>query len=346
MTSSTPSRSVLASAARSIAVRRRIADRIAKTPVLKSCAEQPANTKLYFKAENFQTTGSFKLRGAMAKLTSLPIDRPIITASSGNHGIACSHAARITGHNLTVVLPETVAPAKLAKVKSFGTEVILHGAEPGLAETHARQLAASGHYVYVSPYNDAEVIAGQGTIGLELLEQLQHIDNIFIAMGGGGLISGIGSVLKSFLPECCIIGVSATNSAALAASMAANQVVETKHFDTLADGIAGGLDAGSITLALASEVVDRVVHCSEEEIVIALNSLAWTEKQIVEGAAGLALAGYFAARDDCAGQVNVVLLCGANFDKAALLAAITTDSSLEENRLLGREKAMSITAKP
>jgi len=317
--------SVNAVAARSVVVRRRIRDHIVLTPVLKSCAVLPDKTELYLKAENFQITGSFKLRGAMAKLTSLPLDRPLITASSGNHGIACSHAARITGHNLTVVLPEAVAPAKPAKVKSFGTKVILHGAESGLAEMHAQQLAASGQYVYVSPYNDAEVIAGQGTIGLELLEQLQHIDNIFIAMGGGGLISGIGSVLKSFLPGCRIIGVSATNSAALAASMAANQVVETQHLDTLADGIAGGLDEGSITLALATEVIDRVVHCSEAEIVTALNSLAWTEKQIVEGAAGLALAGYFATQDDYAGQVNVVLLCGANFDKAALLAAMTTD---------------------
>lgn len=324
MTSPSPSRSVLASAARSMVVRRRIRDHITLTPVLKSCAAQPDKAELYFKTENFQTTGSFKLRGAVAKLTSLPIDRPLITASSGNHGIACSHAARMTGHKLTVVLPETVAPAKLAKVESYGPKVILHGAESGIAEMHARQLAAGGQFVYVSPYNDTEVIAGQGTIGLELLEQLQHIDNIFIAMGGGGLISGIGSVLKSFHPQCRIVGVSAENSAALAASMAADQVVETQHLDTLADGIAGGLDEDSITLALASEVIDRVVHCSEEDIVFALNSLAWTEKQIVEGAAGLALAGYFASQDDYAGQVNVVLLCGANFDKAALLAAIAT----------------------
>lgn len=325
MTTPPPSRSALASAARSIAVRRRIRDRIVMTPVLSSCSAQAGNAELYFKAENFQTTGSFKLRGAMAKLTSLPPDRPLITASSGNHGIACSHAARICGHNLTVVLPETVAQSKLAKIKNLGTEVILHGAESGLAEVHARQLADSGQFVYVSPYNDTEVIAGQGTIALELLEQLPHIDNIFVAMGGGGLISGIGSVLKAFLPQCRIIGVSATNSAALAASMAAGKVVETQHLDTLADGIAGGIDKGSITLALASEVIDRVVHCSEEEIVVALNSLAWSEKQIVEGAAALALAGYFATKEDYAGQVNVVLLCGANFDKEALLAAIATN---------------------
>lgn len=322
MTSSKPSKAVRASAARSVVVRRRILDHVVNTPLLKSCIALPDETDLYFKTENFQTTGSFKLRGAMAKLTSLPTDRPLITASSGNHGIACSHAARITGHRLTVVLPETVAPAKLAKVESFGTKVILHGAQSGLAEAHAQSLAAGGDYDYVSPYNDAEVIAGQGTIGLELLEQLQHIDNVFIAMGGGGLISGVGSVLRSHLPGCRIIGVSATNSAALAASITAGRIVETEHLDTLADGIAGGVDEDAMTLALASEVIDRVVHCSEDEIVAALGMLAWSEKQLVEGAAGLALAGYLAARQEYAGQTSVVVLCGANFDKAALLRAI------------------------
>ncbi|MEM9473429.1 MAG: pyridoxal-phosphate dependent enzyme [Pseudomonadota bacterium] len=322
MPSSKPSLSVLASAARSVAARRRIGGHIVTTPLLRSCLELPDGTELHFKTENFQTTGSFKFRGAMAKLTSLPTEQPLITASSGNHGIACSLAARMTGHRLTVVLPENVARAKLAKVESFGTEVILHGAESGLAETHARSLAAGGEYVYVSPYNDSEVVAGQGTIGLELLEQLPHIDNVFVSMGGGGLISGIGSVLKAHQPGCRIIGVSAANSAALAASMKAGRVVETQHLDTLADGVAGGVDEDAITLELATEVIDRVVNCSEEEIVSALRTLAWTEKQLVEGAAGLALAGYMADPDEYAGQVSVVVLCGANFDKAKLLQAV------------------------
>ncbi len=330
MPSSKPSQSVLASAARSVVTRRRISDQIVNTPVLKSCMELPDRTELYFKTENFQTTGSFKFRGAMAKLTSLPPDRPLITASSGNHGIACSLAAQITGHRLTVVLPENVARAKLAKVKSFGTEVILHGAEPGLAETHAQSLAAGGEYVYVSPYNDIEVIAGQGSIALELLEQLPHIDNVFVAMGGGGLISGIGSVLGSHLPGCRIIGVSASNSAALAASIVAGRVVETEHLDTLADGIAGGVDNDAVTLALATEVIDRVVHCSEQQIASALGMLAWTEKQLVEGAAGLALAGYLADQKEYAGQTSVVVLCGANFDNATLLRAIASWPGLDD----------------
>ena len=305
-------------AARSRSAQDRIAGHVLRTPLLPS-ATTPG---LFWKCENFQRTGSFKIRGALSKLTALPVDRPVITASSGNHGIACSQAAALTGHDLTVVLPENVSPAKLATIRSYGTKVLLHGADAGLAEAHAQAIAAGGGAVYVSPYNDAEVIAGQGTIGLELLDQLDRIDNVFVAMGGGGLISGIGAVLKSARPDIRVIGVSATASAALAASMVAGQVVETEHLDTLADGVAGGVDEGSVTLALAMAAVDRVVHCAEAEIAVALRHLAWGEHMLVEGAAALALAGYSQIAADCAGQTSVVVLCGANFDRARVLAVL------------------------
>ena len=159
----------------------------------------------------------------------------LITASSGNHGIACASAAQAFNRDMTVVLPETVAQAKLAKIKSYGVTVILEGAESGLAELHAQKLAAeTDGLIYVSPYNDVDVVAGQGSIGLELLDQHDSIDNIFISMGGGGLISGIGSVIKSFSPKTRIIGVAAKNSDALAASMVAGTVVETEYYATVA----------------------------------------------------------------------------------------------------------------
>ncbi|MGB7271527.1 MAG: pyridoxal-phosphate dependent enzyme, partial [Albidovulum sp.] len=191
-----------------------------------------------------------------------------------------------------MVLPETVDRSKLEKICSYGVEIILHGAESGKAEAHAQVLASSGEYEYISPYNDTDVIAGQGTIGLELLEQANRIDNIFISMGGGGLISGIGSVLKSSGRQTRVIGVSAQNSAALAASMVAGKVVDTDHLPTLADGVAGGMDADSPTLPMALEVVDKVLHCSEDEIAAALRGLVMAENILVEGAAVLALAGF------------------------------------------------------
>jgi threonine dehydratase len=286
------------------------------------CIESRTTKRLFFKTENFQHTGSFKLRGAMSKLTSLASDMPVITASSGNHGIACSHAAMTTGHKLTVVLPENVAKLKLEKIQSYGTKTILNPGDSGMAEQKAQDLAAHGNYVYVSPYNDPLVMSGQGTIGLELLEQLPDIDNVFISMGGGGLISGIGSAIKVASPDTKIIGVSAINSAALAASIRAGKVVETEHLDTLADGCAGGVDNDSITLSIASEVVDKMVDCSEAEIERALRFIAWKENMIVEGAAGLALAGYLADEAEFEGEINVVLLCGANFDQAKIKAVL------------------------
>ena len=310
-----PSEPVLALAAQSVVARSRIGAAIVETPCLRSRMEQPNGTELFLKCENFQGTGSFKLRGAMAKLTSLARDRRVVTASSGNHGIACSHAAQTTGHDLTVVLPEGVAKAKRARIESYGTRTLLHPGDAGLAERHARALAETEGYIYVSPYNDETVMQGQGTISLELLEQVREIDNVFVSMGGGGLISGVGAVLKAFSPETKIIGVSAENSAALAASIEAGRVVETEHLDTLADGCAGGLDDDALTLPLATEVIDRVVHCSEQQIAEALFQLAWTDNMIVEGAAALALAGYLSDEAAFAGQTNVALLCGANFDQ-------------------------------
>ena len=311
------------SAARSARALRRIKDMIYRTPLLPSRAlGDETGCDLRFKAENFQITGSFKIRGASSKMTMLEPGQKLITASSGNHGIASSRAASLSNQHLSVVLPETVAKTKLAKIRTYAVDVILHGTDPGKAEAHAQSLAASGEYSYVSPYNDLDVIAGQGTIGLELLEQADQIDNVFVAMGGGGLISGVGSVLKSFGTNTRIFGVAAKNSAALAASMQAGQVVETEHLETLADGVAGAVDEGSVTLPLAMSVVDEVVVCDEAEIVSALRRLALDENMLVEGAAALALAGFMQISDQLRGQTSIILLCGGNFDTDKVVSLI------------------------
>ncbi|WP_299500673.1 pyridoxal-phosphate dependent enzyme [uncultured Roseobacter sp.] len=322
-----PSPAVLALAANALAARYRNRDAVVETPCLISRDDRFAGSDLIFKCENFQTTGSFKLRGAISKLSTLPVTTPLITASSGNHGIACGHAAQIIGHDLRVVLPETVAKAKLAQIERYGAKPILYAGDSGLAERHARAVAADKGYVYVSPYNDNAIMAGQGTIALELLEQVPRFDRVYVSMGGGGLISGIGAVLKTCAPEIEVVGVSAENSGALAASLKAGHVVDTEHLPTLADGCAGGMDHDSLTFPIAREVIDRVVHCSEEQIEDALRHLAWTENLLVEGAAALALAAYMSEPDLPKGQTNVVLLCGANFDSAALQPILTQDTS-------------------
>ncbi|KXH45156.1 threonine dehydratase catabolic [Colletotrichum simmondsii] len=322
-------------AANAVQARSRIASHIYTTPLLPArTTGRDANARVLFKAENFQLTGSFKLRGATSKISASQATdsdshnnnnstEKLITASSGNHGIGAAHAANALNRSLTVVLPETVFPAKLAKIKALGATVILHGAETGLAEQHAQHLAASEGYTYISPYNDPLIVAGQGTIGLEILEQcaaqgIPHLDNIFIAMGGGGLISGIGSVLKAFAPHVKIYGVAATNSQALAESIRAGKVVETDHLPTLAEAVAGGMDEDSITLPLAKEVVDRVIGCSEEEIAGAMRKIAVEENMVVEGAAALALAGFEKVKGEVEGQTSVILLCGGNVDQGVV----------------------------
>lgn len=307
---------VTTAAARSVQARRRIRPHIYETPLLPSRSAQG----LFFKAENFQLTGSFKIRGAASVMSAGTSGQPLVTASSGNHGIASARAAQSLGRSLTVVLPESVVPEKLARIRSYGVEVVLHGAESGLAELHARHLARSTGARYVSPYNDADVIAGQGTIGLELLEQAGQIDTVYIAMGGGGLISGIGSVIKAFSPATRIIGAAAKASQALALSMRAGRVVECEHLGTLADGVAGGIDEGTLTLPLATAVTDEVVTCSEAEILHALRLLAQQENLLVEGAAALAMAAFLKRGEGKPGQTNVVLLCGGNFDGPKLRA--------------------------
>ncbi len=314
---------IFESAARSVQARARIRDHIYQTPLIPArTAGLDSGSQVLFKAENFQRTGSFKIRGAAAKMTSQAAGGRLITASSGNHGIGSACAAKAAGQNLTVVLPEIVVPAKLEKIRSYGVDVILHGAETGLAEAHAQKLAAEEGFTYVSPYNDAEVMAGQGTIALEILEQCARADNVFVAMGGGGLISGIGAVLRSFSPKTRVFGAAAQHSQALADSMAAGRIVETEHLDTLADAVAGGVDEDSITLPMAIATVDAVVSCSEEEIREALRALAFGENMIVEGAAALAYAAWRKVAGQLAGQTSVILLCGANFDQAMIHRAI------------------------
>jgi len=310
-------------AANAVQARNRIRDQIYQTPLIPAKkVGQDCSAKVLFKAENFQFTGSFKLRGAMSKISAHTAEGSLITASSGNHGIGAAFASQKLFRSLTVVLPETVVPSKLEKIKSFGVDVILHGSETGLAEQHAQQLAASGSYTYVSPYNDSDIIAGQGTIGLEILEQCAEVDNIFISMGGGGLISGIGCVTKAFSPSTKIYGIAATNSKTLAVSMAAGHVVETKHMPTLAEAVAGGIDEDTITLPLATAVVDHVIECDEGEIVTALKALAFEENMVVEGSAALAVAGFNKVARDLSGQTSVILLCGANFDQGFMTKTI------------------------
>jgi threonine dehydratase len=301
------------------------------TPLLPfaGLAEQ-VGTEVLVKCEHLQRTGSFKARGSLAKVRTLSPEqreRGVVTASSGNHGLGVAHALAALGGRGIVYVPETASPVKVAAIRRFGAEVRAQGSDSGVLEVLARRYAAEHGLVYVSPYNDLDVIAGQGSIGVELLAQAgeRGLDAVFVAVGGGGLISGVASVLKRRLPGVRVYGASPSVDAAMAASVAAGRVVAVDAAPTLSDGTAGSVEEGAITLPLCRALVDEWVLVGEAEIRAALRLVIDTEHQLIEGAAAAAAAAALARRTELAGQRVAIVSCGANISADTLAAALTAD---------------------
>ncbi len=277
---------------------------------------------VFVKAEHLQRTGSFKLRGATnAVMRAIPMGKTIATASSGNHGLGVSHALRAAGQNGVVFLPESVAPAKLDAVRRTGVRVELVGTDSNDTEKEAQRVATLEGWHYLSPYNDPDVIAGQGTIGLELLRQLDRIDVVYISVGGGGLISGIAAALKSVRPDIHIVACSAANSCVMHESVRAGRMLDLESLPTFSDGTAGGVDADTITFAHCQTLVDEWLLVSEQEIAHAMYDHINDLHQLVEGSAGVAFAAllkHAAADARFAGATRVAISCGQNIGVARL----------------------------
>jgi threonine dehydratase len=267
------------------------------------------------KGEHLQRTGSFKMRGAMNKVLCLNEDerkRGIITASSGNHGMATARAARLGGVAATVYLPESVSPLKHANMKRLGVETVLVPGNGVEAEITGRAVAERDGKTFVSPYADLEIIAGQGTIGLELAGQCPDLAAVYVCVGGGGLISGIGSYLKAHCPGTEIVGCWPENAPAMHLCLEKGEIYDTPETDTLSDGSAGGVEQGSVTFPLCQEVIDRHVLVSEHEIASAMRDVAANENFIIEGAAGVAVAAALKTARNHAGRNIAVVICGRN----------------------------------
>jgi len=303
----------------------RIKSQIRNTPLQYSNAlSNDSNAEVFLKLENFQVTGSFKARGASNKLRILfdQGHKQIVTASSGNHGSAVANAANTLGMDALIFLPRIVSEAKLKKIQSFGAKTKLVGNDSGDAEVAAREYAEKHKLLYLSPYNDEDVIVGQGTIGHEILMEQGGMDAVFIAVGGGGLISGVGTYLKEVNQECEIIACSPENSAAMHHALEIGKIEKIQHLETLSDGTAGALEEGSITFDYCQSVVDRSILVSEAEIQNAMKIFMDQHQMLIEGAAGVALAAFDRVKEEYKGKTITILLCGGNISNKTLLKVL------------------------
>jgi threonine dehydratase len=294
----------------------RVYSLVRETPLvpLPRDARRPLAAGAYAKLEQLQITGSFKLRGATNKLMSLgpqQVAAGVITSSTGNHGLGVAAAAKFLGLDAEVFLSAQVTQGKRDKILAQGARIRIVGDDPLAAELAARKAAVETGRSYISPYNDPYVVAGQGTIAVELLRQLPDMDAIFIATGGGGLMSGIGALLQARAPRAEVIGCWPENSAVLYASLQAGRIIDVAERATLSESTAGGVEEGSITFDLCRETMHRGVLVTEEEI---LSAMRWGHHQgwAMEGASGVALAAYFKEAARYTGRKAVVLICGGN----------------------------------
>ena len=299
----------------------RIRPYVYHTPLEKSFYfSSQTGANLYLKLESQQRTGSFKIRGAFNKLLDFSLNKDdiagdteqFITASTGNHGVACALAMQTLNKKGIVYVPEKASSTKVSNIELFKVEIRKFGSNCVETEKKARATAQKEGAVYVSPYADLKVIAGQGTIGKEIDDDLKEVDAVFVTVGGGGLISGIGSYFKGRRQKVEIVGCLPENSPAMFESIKAGYLVETPTLDTLSDGSAGDVEEGSVTFPLCQTVVDRWILVSENEIANAIRLMLEKHCKVIEGAAGVALASFLKVFDEYSGKNVVVVICGAN----------------------------------
>lgn len=282
------------------------------------------NSKIYLKKENLQLTGSFKLRGAFNKIAILSEEqrtKGVVAASAGNHAQGVAYSSKHFGCEATIVMPETTPLTKVSGVKSHGAEVILHGANYDESYKYATDFAKKHDKSFVHPFADDDIIAGQGTIALEILDEINNIDIIVIPIGGGGLIAGIASVIKSIKPEIKIVGVVASGARAMKESFDTKTVISSKSVRTIADGIAVR-DVTPSMFEHIVELVDEIVEVEDNEIASAILFLLEQHKLIVEGAGATGTAAIMHGKIDVEGKTVVLPLSGGNIDVTMLAQII------------------------
>lgn len=312
-----------ADAAREVALAAdRIGPYIRETPLEPSpFLSRETGGDVHLKLECVQITGSFKARGALNKLLSLGAAeraRGVVAASTGNHGLAVAHALALLGIAGEIFLPARVSPAKLEALRARGARVRLVDEDPGVVETVARRDAEGTGRIYVSPYNDPQVIGGQGTVGVELLRQLEGLDAVLVPVGGGGLVGGIGAWLKERAPSVRIVGCQPAACPILVESMKAGRLLELPSAPSLSDATVGLVEAGAITFPLCRACVDDWLVVDEPAIRSALRLVLERQSVLIEGAAALPVAALLAAGDRWRGARVALVLSGSHIALSTL----------------------------
>lgn len=270
--------------------------------------------ELWLKRDDLQRTGSFKERGARNALLCITLEqraRGVVAASAGNHALGLAYHGAQLGVRVTVVMPVTAPAVKVTRCRGLGAEVVLHGENFEQAQEHARQVAAVTGAAHVHPFDDLNVIAGQGTMALEILEQTPHLDTLVVPVGGGGLLAGIVTVVKALRPDVRVVAVEPANAAGFVAAYLNGGPASAVVASTLADGLAVSR-VGELTFALAAPLVDDVVTVTEAELAVAVAALARRAGAVVEGAGAAALAAVLAGK--VTGRTVVLPVCGRNID--------------------------------
>ena len=283
------------------------------------------DTELYLKTENLQVTGSFKVRGAYYKISQLSEEEKahgIIACSAGNHAQGVALAAARSGIESVICMPDGAPISKVEATKAYGAKVELVKGAYDDAAARAQQLQKEKGYTFIHPFDDDAVIAGQGTIGLEILDQLADVDAVLVPVGGGGLVSGVAFAIKQLRPQCKVYGVQAAAAPSMRDSVAAGEQITLDSVSTFADGIAVK-HPGNITFKMVNEYVDGVVTVTEDEIAAAILALIEKQKMIAEGAGAVAVAAVMFHKVELAGKKVVALVSGGNIDVTILNRVIT-----------------------
>ena len=310
---------------------KRIGDFVKKTPLIHSAFfSELCKGTVYLKLENQQLTNSFKIRGAFNRMLQLSREekkKGVITASSGNHALGVALAAKHIGISTKIVVPTKISKAKLDKLNKYDVMIIQEGNYDEV-ENIAKKLSFDEGLTYISPYNDIEIIAGQGTIGIEIFEELGHINSIIIPVGGGGMVSGIAIALKHLDPTIKIIGVQTKGASTMYESWKKGKVVSVKETNTLAEGLSGGLESGALTFKIIKKFVDEIKIVKERNIKKAITLLWEKEQQVVEGAGATSVAYIIENKKQFKDKIIVAVISGGNIEESLFQKIIKKDELL------------------